>query len=159
MEPSELTSLPAVARNIFIHCSKCGVDRYFKVLAHTSSSKAKCECEVCKSKKSYSLSKRKVSKASTSLNSSNSTISSTGKTTNSKKSAKEEMSQQRQLWNNAIQQMSANSSRSYDMKVAFQVNEVIKHTSFGFGLIQQTYPQKISVLFETGIKELVHNRA
>ena len=49
--------LPPVAKSFYTFCKKCDVDRYHMVLAHTSSTTAKIECEVCHSRKTYSLPK------------------------------------------------------------------------------------------------------
>ena len=45
-----LETLPAVATKFYNSCKKCKVDRYHNVLAHLTSSSAKLECEVCKTK-------------------------------------------------------------------------------------------------------------
>ena len=50
-------ALPPVAKSLFTFCKKCNADRYHRVLAHTSTSKAKIECEICKSKKTYTAPK------------------------------------------------------------------------------------------------------
>src|SRR5580704_17148379 len=48
-------SLPPVARKVYAECKKCAVDRYHIVIAHTSSTAAKLQCEVCNAKSVYKL--------------------------------------------------------------------------------------------------------
>ena len=48
-------TLPPVARKVYAECKKCGVDRYRIVIAHTSSTAAKLQCEVCNAKSVYKL--------------------------------------------------------------------------------------------------------
>ncbi|MCB0363652.1 MAG: hypothetical protein KDD35_13075, partial [Bdellovibrionales bacterium] len=61
MSMEDLMTLPEVAKRVFLDCKKCDSGRYHIVLAHTSKTSAKVECEVCKSKKTFKLGKAKKS--------------------------------------------------------------------------------------------------
>ena len=56
---SDVLVLPAVAKNVLYQCKKCDAERYHRVLAHTSETSAKIECEICGSKKTFKLTKPK----------------------------------------------------------------------------------------------------
>ena len=48
---------------------------------------------------------------------------------------------------------------TYTLSGTFQKNNIINHSKFGIGFVQQIRPgKKMEVLFETGFKTLVYNR-
>lgn len=139
---SQLT-LPPVAKSFYAFCKKCDVDRYHVVLAHTSSTTAKIECEVCHSKKSFSLPKpgseaRKVKAAS-------------------EKSAARRTSHtgEYELRN---QKQAQTEATAFNIKMQYKENQKISHPKFGIGFVQKVYQDKIEVIFPDELKSLVHNR-
>ncbi len=140
---SQLT-LPPVAKSFFMFCKKCNADRYHMVLAHTSATTAKTECEICKSKKSYSLPKAtstKVRKPGA--------VNST-KTSRAKSHTGE--------YENRIQNQQAKEAIPYSMKTLFVEKQKIQHPKFGTGFVQKAEIDRIDVIFADEVKVLIHNK-
>ena len=134
-------SLPPVARKVYAECKKCGVDRYHIVIAHTSSTAAKLQCEVCNAKSAYKLEgtgKRKKADG-------------TGATKSPRASGSEKR------WRE-LKEKSKGTSAAYNMKNAYLPETSIQHPKFGLGFVVGVTPQSIQVVFEDGERSLVHNR-
>lgn len=145
---AELT-LPAVASRIYVDCKKCEAERYHIVLAHTNSTSAKVECEVCHSKKTYKLPKAGAAKEKKAP---------TGAAAKRKAASMEaKANAHRDEYNNLM--AAAKDEASYNMKLKFTVNQKVKHPKFGTGVVRTLSPEKIEVVFEDGVRMLVHNRA
>lgn len=136
---TEIEKLPEVARRIYTDCKKCDSQRYHVVLAHLSSSSAKVECEVCKGKKTYKLksARKKVT-------------SSVKKKPSTRSPAKH--------WMELKQNYNSSTVQPYSMKVCFPEGAVIDHPKFGLGFVTGVAGQAIQVVFEDGLRSLVHNR-
>lgn len=132
-------SLPAVAKSVYIDCKKCGTERYFKVIAHTSSETAKVKCEVCGSQKSYRVSEKKPK----------ATKPRAAKSTTPKSSS---------TWITLKENRGEGSAKSYSVKATFASDESLMHPKFGLGFVIKAHPSKIEVLFAEGVKELIHAR-
>lgn len=128
-------TLPAVAQKVYIECKKCNAERYHVVLAHKTATSAKVECEVCKKKSTYSIAK-KVKKPA------------------KKRSAVVSGAK----WTELIEKAKGNPV-PYTMKGKFGIDTAIQHPKFGLGVIIQSQPGQIEVVFEVGTKNLIHNRA
>ena len=132
--------LPAVAKSIYMTCTKCEADRWFRVIAHTTSTSAKVECEVCGAKRTYKLSK-------------------TGKTT--KKTSRSKASQKEVHYNLFVQLrdgMGDSEPQKYNMRENFEQDSALDHPKFGLGFIKTATPDRIEVIFEDQVRSLVHNR-
>ena len=139
-------SLPPVAKSFYMFCKKCDVDRYHIVLAHTSSTTAKVECEVCHSKKPFSIPKEGAVRKTT---------------TRSAASPGSVSSRQRShtgQYESRLQSFAAKDSKPYSIKGNFQENEKIQHPKFGMGFVQKVYSDKVDVMFSDEVRTLVHNR-
>lgn len=142
---SQLT-LPPVAKSFYTFCKKCDVDRYHIVLAHTSSTTAKIECEVCHSRKSYSLPKTGSSSPSARRLS--------GQSSTTKKSTSHTGD-----YEVRVQNTQNSEPLPFSIKNKYVENQKISHVKFGIGFVQKVYPDKIDVVFSDEVKSLVHNRA
>lgn len=144
-----MTSLPPVAKSFFTFCKKCDGDRYHVVLAHTSATSAKIECEICKSKKTYTLPKAQTR---------------TGKPLTGAAAKKREatMSSRKSSHRNEYDMLMSNQSAnvsSYNMKQKFEKNTKLEHPKFGMGFIKEAQNEKIEVVFEDAVRSLIHNRS
>ncbi len=139
---SELT-LPPVAKSFYTFCKKCDIDRYHKVLAHTSETTAKIECEVCHSRKAYSLPKAKTEKMRAAR-----ALKTAGVRKNTHTGAYEAYNQK----------YMAQDPTSFNIKATFKENQKISHAKFGIGFVQKVYTDKIDVIFTDEVKSLVHSR-
>ncbi|MGE0632189.1 MAG: hypothetical protein AB7O96_07255 [Pseudobdellovibrionaceae bacterium] len=148
----ELTTLPAVAKNIFVFCKKCDVDRFHKVLAHTSEKAAKIECEVCKSKKTFTLAAAKKKTVGGAKVKTPRGVAASARAEAARKSAHsvefQQLRDQGKLENTA----------AYSMKNIFKEGQALKHPKFGIGYIKMATSEKIEVIFEEEVKSLIHNR-
>jgi hypothetical protein len=139
-----ITELPAVAKSFFTFCKKCDVDRYHKVLAHTSPTSAKIECEVCHAKQKYSLPKEK--KASTTARKPRAA------------SANARKSSHQSEYNDLLTSLAAMEEKPYSLKAKFEIANKINHPKFGVGVVRSVQPDKIEVVFSDEVKLLIHNR-
>lgn len=135
-------TLPPVARKVYAVCKKCGVDRYHIVIAHTSSTAAKLQCEVCNAKSVYKL--EGTSKKKKAANGE-------AKAPSARKSGSEKR------WRDLKEKVTGTSA-AYNMKSAFLPETSIQHPKFGLGFVVGVTPQAIQVVFEDGERSLVHNR-
>lgn len=132
-------SLPPVARKVFAECKKCGVERYHIVIAHTSASAAKLQCEVCNAKSVFKLE-------------------GTGKKKKASGEAKTpRVSGFEKRWRE-LKEKTKGQSAAYNMKSAYLPETSIQHPKFGLGFVVGVTPQSIQVVFEDGERSLVHNR-
>ena len=133
--------LPKVATNFYYSCKKCETDRYHKVLAHPTPSSAQLECEVCKRKSTFRLSKKSSRKNS---------------------SATRQVKNQSLLYETWVQlknQVGVDLISPYRMTDSFSVQSAIEHPQFGVGFVTSVQGQKIEVAFKEGPKNLIHNRS
>ncbi len=137
-------TLPPVAKSFYMFCKKCDADRYHVVLAHTSKTSAKTECEICKSKKSYSLPKESTSKTKK-AGGTNST-----KTSRAKSHTGE--------YENRLQNLSSKEAIPYSLKATFTEKQKIDHPKFGIGFVQKAAIDRIDVIFADEVKILIHNK-
>ena len=145
-ETANLTELPAVARNVHLPCKKCECDRYFVVVAHTSSTSAKVKCEVCGSSKTFKLPKVQERK---------------GNKPPAKKSGVKKVAtaaDSAALWTNLKTQIGVDKLLPYNMKGRFSLANAINHPKFGIGFVTSASNEKIEVAFQEGERSLVHNR-
>lgn len=133
-------TLPPPGQNIFAPCKKCGADRYHKVLAHTGDRKAKVECEVCHSKKTYTQPKPKKARVS-----------------RPKKAKAKNQGPELPSWETLQTSIGTGKVSNYRMTEAFQAQTAIQHPSFGVGFVTSVTPNKIEVVFKESVRLLVHN--
>ncbi len=145
IKSEDLKELPAVARNISLMCKKCGVERFHVVLAHTNSTTAKVQCEVCKAKKTFKLSAPKKAKVAKKPG------------TGAKKSVKKvDLAAE---WSKMKDQIGLDKLQPYNMRTKFSNAAAIEHPKFGIGFISLVTNEKIDVTFQEQRISLVHNRA
>ena len=145
------TQLPPVAKSFFTHCKKCDADRYHTVLAHPTATSAKLKCEICGAASSYKLPKaggEAAAKVKRPL------AGAAAKRKEAAASAKKNahIEEFQSLMN------SAGDAQSYTMKAKFSANTKLKHPKFGMGYVKTSQPDKIEVVFEDEVRNLVHNR-
>lgn len=137
-----MNQLPTVAKKVYYPCAKCEAERYQVVLAHTSATTAKLECEVCKSKNTFRIEEPKRTRTAVPK----------------KPSARTRAANHVAKW---TQLRDANSTKpdSYNMKKAFEVGATLEHPKFGLGFVVNANLQSIQVVFEDEERSLVHNRS
>lgn len=144
----QLTELPAVARNINLPCKKCGVDRYFVVLAHTSATSAKVQCEVCGAKQTFKLPKAQAPKKPAKPKSAS----------KSKSTRPPSAAETAALYQELREKIGVDKLQPYNMRTKYTLATAIQHPKFGIGFVTAATPEKIEVAFEEGGRALVHNR-
>jgi hypothetical protein len=135
-------TLPPVAKSFFTFCKKCDADRYHTVLAHTSSTTAKIECEVCHSKKSYTLPKagggsvKKTTKAAPRVR---------------KNSHADE-------YNQLMMNRGDEKGIPFNIRTKYEVDQKIEHPKFGQGFVKNVQADRVDVMFQDELKTLMHNK-
>lgn len=145
-----MEEIPAVAKSIYVFCKKCDCDRYHKVLAHTGPRSAKIQCEVCGSRKSYSLPSAQPR-----------TKSSVAKAERTAAASRAAQSKAAELHEAAYRELSDRlniPAVKYSIKGDFTKDTVLDHPQFGKGFVVAASDQKIDVVFSTSVKSLVHRR-
>lgn len=134
-------TLPPVAKSFFTFCKNCNAERYHKVLAHTSSKSAKIECEVCHSKKSYSLPKTGgVKKATTS-----------GKGSGPRKTHSDQ-------YNQLMMNRGSEKGLPFNIRSKYELDQKIDHPKFGSGFVTNVLVDRVDVIFQDEVKTLMHNK-
>lgn len=55
-------------------------------------------------------------------------------------------------------QIGAGSAQTYSMKSLYAVANAIQHPTFGLGFVTVATTERIEVAFESGVRQLIHNR-
>lgn len=151
---SSTQQLPPVAKSFFTFCKKCDVDRYHRVLAHTSSTTAKMKCEVCGGTRAYSLEKEKAEKTKTLTRS-------TGAAVAARRAVSENAKRSSHLaeYEKMLESSQGSSEQVYNMRMKFEKNQKVSHPKFGLGVIREIYADKVDIVFKDEVRSLVHNRS
>lgn len=144
-------TLPAVAKSVYTDCKKCGAERYHTVIAHTSSTSAKVECETCHSKKTYKL--PSAAAAARKLSSGGAV-----KRAPSARGASARAAAHETEYQTLLQETLTGETATYNMKLKFPVKARIQHPKFGLGVVKTAFPDKVDVIFQDEVRSLVHNR-
>lgn len=139
-------ALPPVAKSLFTFCKKCNADRYHRVLAHTSSTKAKIECEICKSKKTYTMAKAGATPA-------RKKVAGTGTKTGGRRGTSHA-----DQYNTMMLNRGAEAGVPFNIRTKFEVNQKIDHPKFGPGFVQNVLIDRMEVMFSDELKTLMHNK-
>lgn len=140
--------LPPVAKSFHTFCKKCDADRYHRVLTHTSATSAKIECEICKSKKTYSLPKAGSSVAKKA----------TKATGVGKKRVSVRKTSHADEFNALMLNRGAEKGLPFSIKTKFATDQKIDHPKFGPGFVKTVQIDRIDVMFEEELKTLMHNK-
>lgn len=140
---SAILVLPAVAKSLPYPCKKCEGEKYHRVLAHTSSTTAKIQCEICGSKKTLNILTKKAAPAKKT-------------TVATKKSASKSLAPS--VWSDLQQKIGSQGATTYSFKTTYQTHQAIEHAQFGIGFVTKVQGQKIEVVFQDQVRQLVHGR-
>ncbi len=182
-----LKDLPAVARSISLECSFCEAERFFKVLAHLSSTAAKLRCEVCGRSKTLRLGHASNGGSMSNDSADSSNDSSKGTEKESKKKPRntaglvaaaekrrlaaaekkaetaarkdaESKADYSKQYESLKKQIGIAKVVPYGMKSNFDVAAAVQHPTFGLGFVTVSTADRIEVAFESGVRPLIHNR-
>jgi uncharacterized Zn finger protein len=142
-----MVQLPAVASSFYCHCSKCGLDRYHRVLTHTNETTVRLKCEVCGKTGNHNL---EVKKASASK--SKTTRPASARSISAKAAAH---ASEFEAFKSGVD---TGRALAYNMKITFKEDQVVQHPKFGIGLVRSVQGDKIEVFFEDEVRFLVHGR-
>ncbi len=140
---NQTLTLPPVAQSFYIFCKKCDIDRYHRVLAHTTETSAKIECEVCNGRKTYNLPKAGAAARKAKSDVGRAAVRKTAHTGEYEVRNKNKMSTE---------------ATPFSVRTKYVENQKIMHPKFGLGFVQKVYNEKIDVIFSDEVKSLVHNR-
>lgn len=140
---SDINVLPPVAKSVLYACKKCEAERYHRVLAHKTEKSARIECEICGSKKTYSIAKKKAAAKKKT-------------TAATKKRASKTIAPT--LWADLNEKFGSKDAQSYNFKNTYEANTILDHTKFGIGYITKVEAQRMEVVFQDQVRQMVHSR-
>ena len=150
--------LPQVAHSVYLPCKKCDVERYHKVIAHTSTDSAKVQCEVCGRKGTYKLPKQK----NLSLGSDGKGVGAGVGEVKAKRASTVSAASRKAQYESeylALKEKYSNAKiEAYNMRTQFAAEQVLQHPKFGVGFVRQVMGDKIEVVFSDEVRPMVHNR-
>ena len=135
--------LPPVAKSFFTFCKKCNADRYHKVITHTTSTSAKIECEVCHSKKTYSLPKAGTARKAPVKKG----IKKTGRRTS-----------HADEYNQLMMNRGTETGLPFSIRTKYTLDQKIDHPKFGPGFVKAVLVDRMDVMFQDELKTLIHNK-
>ena len=167
-----MTELPAVARNISLFCNHCEAERFFKVMAHLSAVAAKTKCEVCGRSKtlrigddstggSMSEAKPKKPRNTAGLQAAAEKRRVAAAERKAEAAARKDADARADYakqYESLKGQIGASSAQPYGMKAKYTVANAIQHPTFGLGFVTVATGDRIEVAFESGVRQLIHNR-
>lgn len=137
--------------DILAYCGKCKDDSDHTIASMEGDKICKVLCKTCKALHNYRRPK-KTDKENSAISTSKST-----KSTSSQKGSRKSKSSKK--WNDLIANYDLDSALDYSMKNEHEESSLIRHPSFGVGVVLRKIDQnKIEVQFENDIKLLVINR-
>ena len=142
--------LPPVAKSFHTFCKKCDADRYHTVVAHTSATSAKLKCEICGASSTYKLPKAGAAAGGAKRALTGAAAKRKEQAATAKRNAHSEE------YNKLLD--TDGDTANYNMKTKFELNTKLKHPKFGMGIVKAVQPDKIEVVFEDEVRQLVHNR-
>lgn len=132
-------------------CTSCKAMQDHVIVALVAGKPAKVECDVCHKQHVYRAGPPGAAKSAAKSGS--------GKTASAGRAAKTRAAAPAETVDIAAL-LAGRVSRPYDPKLRFAVGEVVKHPSFGVGLVSQLPgPQKLEITFPDGVRLLTHDRA
>lgn len=146
----EIKEIPAVGKSFYVPCKKCGTDRYHIVLAHKTERSAKIKCEVCGSQKSYSLPKAQVRRNTSGL-----TAARAAKAAASESAKRNSHTAE---YEKLLNTDDSKPAQTYNMRIRFELHHKLQHPKFGLGVVRAVQSDKIEVVFQDEVRNLVHNR-
>lgn len=134
----------SVGKDVLSYCGKCKLALAHVIINMKEANKiGKCECKTCHAKHNYrdpeALNKPSKKKGGS----------------RSRKKAEKPVGD---LWKEALA-TAGGTSQPYSMDKKFSEGDLIEHSFFGRGVVEQNIESnKIKILFEQGIKILIHNQ-
>ena len=140
----------AAGEEILSYCSSCKLDLKHVIVAHKSGSTgpvAKVECRTCR--KIHAHRNPKGAAGAVSVKAQHERV----------PRAKAQAISLTAEGNKQLGELGQKSSKTYSMAAAFDKGDVMQHSHFGVGIVQQLKDAtKVEVLFEHSLRVLLHNK-
>jgi len=127
-------------------CTRCQEIMNHTIVAMVEEKIVRVQCNTCSGVHNY-RSPAPAKKAATSK-------SLTTKTTTPRVSRKDPLAGERQEWAEQIVKMQPELAITYTMDGKYKVNGLVKHATFGLGIVKRQSPGKVEMLFADGKKML-----
>lgn len=139
----ELYGPPKVGADALSYCGKCKMELAHVIVSMVGNRPAKVVCKTCKSQHNYK-----------------GALSATRKSSGPAKPRVQKTTvRAAEYWEQKMAQSKA-STKPYNVKETFKVGDIVNHAQFGMGIVEEVrMGGKITVLFRTGDKILVHGLA
>lgn len=127
-------------------CTRCQEIMNHTIVAMVEEKIVRVQCNTCSGAHNYrSPATAKKAAANKSV---------TEKTTTPRVSRKDPAASERQEWSEQIVKMQPELATPYTMDGKYKVNSLVKHTTFGLGIVKRQSPGKVEMLFADGKKML-----
>lgn len=126
-------------------CGRCKMTLNHIITAMVDEEPRRVRCLTCGSEHNHRVPKKTTTKKKT-----------TKKTTTRKSKSKNSLAAR---WTTATSEWDDNQARSYNIYESFRVNDLVKHSKFGNGVVTEIPgPDRMITLFESGEKMLIQGR-
>ncbi len=156
---------PRVGGEIDSFCTKCKMDLNHRIVAMVGTDVRRVICLTCGSEHNYrkpavekEREREKRAAAQSLSRTSSSVASSSSKSSKSRAGATlRDAGNPRATWERAIAGQPAGAFRSYAVKEAFEVGDLVRHSKFGDGVVARVLDsKKVEILFEDGARTMAH---
>ena len=144
-----------VGSQVEAYCTKCKLDTIHFITTIDGDTITKVMCDVCGSYHKY----RKAENDDADIDTKSATAKKTTKKASTKTATKRKPSKRSLIdWPGSIEKMDTSKAIVYNLQENYEDIDLIDHKTFGLGIIKKVHSEsKIEVLFEAGVKTLVHN--
>lgn len=137
----------SVGSELESHCGRCKMALNHIITAMVEDLPRRVRCLTCGSEHNH-----RVTKSSTSKTKTKSSV----KKTTTRGKGKNSLAAR---WSTATSQWDDNQARAYNIYESFRVNDLVKHSKFGNGVVTEIPgPDRMITLFESGEKMLIQGR-
>ncbi len=144
MSTKPLYDPPRVGGDVLSWCTKCKMDLAHVVFSMVGIRPAKVICKTCKSQHNFKAPAGEVSFRSASSS------------PRKAPAARKTTMRASEFWEQQMETKKAAPLLPYDVKQSFAKGEVIRHTQFGVGIVEEVRKGKIVVMFREGERVLIH---
>ena len=147
----------AVASEVDAYCTKCKMDLTHRIIAMVGYTIKKVECLTCHGHHTYRAPKSAPRPAAGASVRKRGESAKPATRTAGGKAAHSAHATEHQLWERAIMGRKPDEFTPYAMGQSFTEGQLVRHARFGDGVVTEIRDlNKVSILFETGVRTLAH---
>jgi hypothetical protein len=149
-----------VASEVDAYCTKCKMDLTHRIIAMVGYTIKKVECLTCHGHHTFRAPKSMPRPAAGSAVRKRGELGKPSPRPTGAKAAQATRTSEHQVWERAIVGRKPEEFTTYAMGQSFSEGQLVRHSRFGDGVVTEIRdPNKVSILFETGVRTLAHGRS